>query len=227
MFRAVLFDFDYTLADSTEGAVECVNHALFACGLPLATREAIRRCIGYPPAETFARLTGIDGNDEALAGFLQAFMSRADEVMAPLTTLFPQTIATMQQLRQEGLRTGIVSTKFRFRIESILANHEAGRLFDLVVGGEDVERHKPHPDGLIRALTRLQLEPEQVLFVGDHPVDAQAAEAAGVPFVAMLSGASTEDDFGRLPRKGMLSRIDQLPKWLQLWQSFERFASPD
>lgn len=220
--RAILFDFDFTLADSTAGAVECANHALVACGYPAAEREAIRRCVAYPLPEVFARLTGIDNNPDAMAAFAQKFVARADEVMAPLTNLFPGVVETIAQLRRENYRTAIVSTKFRYRIEAILANHDAGDLFDLIVGGEDVQQHKPHPESLSRVLARLQLKPQQVLYVGDHPVDAQAAESAGIAFVAMLTGASVEDDFAKLPRRGMLSSLGQLPRWLRLWRQFEK-----
>jgi phosphoglycolate phosphatase len=221
MLRAVLFDFDYTLADSTAGAVECVNHALVQCGLPPAETAAICRSIAYPLPEVLARLTGVE-DPEAAAAFARAFIARADEVMAPLTSLYPSVAETVSQLRRDGYRTAIVSTKFRYRIEAILSLHDAGKLFDAIVGGEDVEHHKPHPQPLLRALGRLRLEPDEALYVGDHPVDAQAAKAALVPFVAILSGIATEEEFDGLPRKGMLSQLDQLPRWLKLWRQFER-----
>jgi phosphoglycolate phosphatase len=221
MIRAILFDFDYTLADSTAGAVECVNHALVTCGFPAAERAAICRSIAWPLPEVLAQLTGVE-DPEAAAAFARAFISRADEVMAPLTTLYPGVADTVSQLRRDGYRTAIVSTKFRYRIEAILANHDADKLFDAIVGGEDVEHHKPHPQPLIRALGRLRLETDEALYVGDHPVDARAAQAALVPFVAILSGIAKEEEFKGLPRKGMLSKLAQLPQWLKLWRQFER-----
>jgi phosphoglycolate phosphatase len=213
IFHAVLFDFDFTLADSTAGAVECVNHALVRCGYPAARMEDIRRSIAYPLPEVLARLTGVE-DAAAAAAFAQAFIARADEVMAPLTALYPGVIEAVAQLRRAGYRTGIVSTKFRYRIEAILANHGAGEAFDLIVGGEDVRRHKPHPECLLRALARLQLDPAQALYVGDHPVDAQAAEAAGVPFAAVLSGVAREEEFAELSRLGVLASLAELPMWL-------------
>ena len=57
--RVVLFDFDLTLADSTLGAVECVNYALDAMALPRAAPEAIRATIGFSLADTLANLTGL------------------------------------------------------------------------------------------------------------------------------------------------------------------------
>ena len=212
-FRAILFDFDFTLADSTAGAIECVNHALVACGFPAAEREAIRRSVAYPLPEVLARLTGVE-DEAAAAAFAQAFISRADEVMAPLTALYPGVASAVEQLRVRGLKTGIVSTKFRYRIQAIFANHDAGELFDVIVGGEDVRRHKPHPESLERAIARLELLPEETLYVGDHPVDAQAAEAAGVPFAIVCSGVASEEEFAGLPRLAVLGSVAELPAWL-------------
>jgi phosphoglycolate phosphatase len=121
----------------------------------------------------------------------------------------------VSELRDRGLKTGIVSTKFRYRIQAILANHDAGDLFDVIVGGEDVRQHKPHPECLQRALARLNLRPDQALYVGDHPVDGRAAEAAGVPFVFVRSGVAREDEFAGLPRLTTLGSVTELPAWIK------------
>jgi len=216
--KAILFDFDFTLAESSAGAIECVNHALVQLGLPAAEKEAIRRCVAYPLPEVLARLTGID--DEHLAAmFAQAFIRRADEVMAPLTTLFPGVVQALTELRHEGFRLGIVSTKYRYRIETILAHHGAAGLVDVIIGGEDVREHKPAPEPLLRILARLQLAPHEALYCGDHSVDAQAAEAAEVPFVAVLSGPSTLSEFDGLPRVAALRSVCEISAWLDQFES--------
>ncbi len=211
--RAILFDFDFTLAESSAGAIECVNHALVQLGLPAAEKEAIRRCVAYPLPEVLARLTGIEDPNYA-AHFAQAFIRRADEVMAPLTTLFPGVIEALEELRAQGFKLGIVSTKYRYRIETILAHHGADKLVDVIVGGEDVREHKPAPEPLLRMLARLPLSPSEALYCGDHPVDAQAAAAAEVPFVAVLSGPSLLAEFENLPRIAVLRSVNELPSWL-------------
>jgi len=216
--KAILFDFDFTLAESSAGAIECVNHALVQLGLPAAEKEAIRRCVAYPLPEVLARLTGIDDGHLA-AMFAQAFIRRADEVMAPLTTLFPGVVQALTELRHEGFRLGIVSTKYRYRIETILAHHGAAGLVDVIIGGEDVREHKPAPEPLLRILARLQLAPHEALYCGDHSVDAQAAEAAEVPFVAVLSGPSTLSEFDGLPRVAALRSVCEISAWLDQFES--------
>lgn len=217
--RALLFDFDFTLAESSAGAIECVNHALVHLGLPAAEKEAIRRSVAYPLPEILARLTGIE-DEHAAVLFAQAFIRRADEVMASLVTLFPGVIETLAQLRSAGYRLAIVSTKYRYRIETILAHHGAHGLVDVIVGGEDVREHKPSPEPLLRALAKLQMTAADALYFGDHPVDAEAAAAAEVPFVAVLSGPSQLTEFTGWPRAGVMSSVTEIPRILS-----ERFAT--
>src|SRR5712692_8695485 len=58
MLRAVMFDFDLTLADSTAGAIDCINHALQCLGLPNAPDRRILESIGLSLPDTFAYITG-------------------------------------------------------------------------------------------------------------------------------------------------------------------------
>jgi len=60
--------------------------------------------------------------------------------------------------------------------------------FDVIVGGEDVAAHKPDPEGLLKAISMVGCQKEEVLFVGDSTVDARTAKNAGVDFVAVLTG---------------------------------------
>jgi phosphoglycolate phosphatase len=214
LIHAAVFDFDLTLADSTAGAVECVNHALLRMGLPPADRAAIRSTVGLSLPRIFATLVGT--SDPAKVGeFSHWFVERADDVMADLTVMFPQVPGTLALLRRSGIRAAIVSTKFRYRIEGILAREKLVDAFDVIVGGEDVTQHKPDPEGLKRALAGLNVGAADSVYVGDHPVDAEAAHRAGVRFIAVLSGSSAKSDFALYQIAHFLSSLEELPRVLQ------------
>jgi phosphoglycolate phosphatase-like HAD superfamily hydrolase len=83
--------------------------------------------------------------------------------------------------------------------ERTLAEGGLASQFEVIIGGEDVVQHKPHPDGLLLALQRLHLPVTDVLYVGDHPVDAEAASRVGVPFMAVLTGTSDVPSFAPTP----------------------------
>ena len=99
--------------------------------------------------------------------------------MHGLTTMYPWVPETVSALRATGCRLGIVSSKYRYRIERILAESGLAPHFEVIVGGEDVSQLKPDPAALLLALQRLGLSAADVLYVGDHPVDAAAASRAG------------------------------------------------
>jgi phosphoglycolate phosphatase len=211
--NTIIFDFDYTLADSSNGVVECVNFALGRLGYQTASREAVCRIIGLSLAEAFSSLTGQD-NPAHGGEFADLFTQRADEVMTASTSLIEGVAPTLGELRSRGIQLGIVSTKFRYRIEEILARDRLLDVFDAVVGGEDVSKHKPDPEGLIRARELLGSPLSQVLYVGDTEVDAETAARAGTAFLAVLSGVTPREAFGTYPVAGIIETLSELPAWL-------------
>jgi phosphoglycolate phosphatase len=183
--EAILFDFDFTLADSSAAIIECTHHALDLLGHERCESARIRSCIGLPLPEMYRRLTGEDARAQR---FFDAFMARADEIMESMTVLYDDAFDAVARLRSTGARTGIVSTKARRRITNVLVARGRDHLFDIVVGLEDVHSPKPDPAGILLAVRHLGVTPSRTLYIGDHPVDAQAAMAAGVQFCGVLTG---------------------------------------
>lgn len=214
MVQAILCDFDLTLADPSPGVVACVNEALAGLGLPQAPAERIHATIGLSLPHTLQYLTGIEA-PEVAEEFTRQFVAHADRVMNALTTLYPWAPETISVLRAAGCRLGIVSSKYRYRIAAILAAHGLAAHFDVIVGGEDVARLKPDPEALLLALQRLGVSAADALYVGDHPVDAEAASRAGVPFMAVLTGTSDKASFTRYPVQRFLADFSHLPGLLR------------
>lgn len=212
-FETLIFDFDYTLADSSRGIIECINHALGRLELPSVTEEAIRRTVGLPLPETLVALVGREHADKR-GEFTRLFIERADEVMADLTVVFGFVPAVMERLKRGGYSLGIVSTKYRYRIEAVLGREGLLHLFDAIVGGEDVSNHKPDPESLLAALGKLGSPRSSVLYVGDSVTDARAAENAGVTFVAVLSGVTPREAFSGYPGHAVIESIVDLEEIL-------------
>ena len=209
--RAIVFDFDLTLADSTKGVIECVNFALDGMDLPRADDERIRHTIGLSLMATFQNLTG-QKRSEDVDVFVSRYVERADQIMADLTVVYDFVPSTTAQLIETGFELGIVSTKFRYRIEGILEREGLSDHFSVIVGGEDVTEHKPHPEGLLTAVSILRMKTGNVYYVGDSIVDALTAERAGVPFVAVLTGTTGESEFEKLPNIAVIDDVSALPR---------------
>ena len=210
-YPVVLLDFDYTLADSAAGIIACSNHALSALGLPIAAPEAVRRTIGLSLASSFAELTGRE-DPELAQRYTTLFVEHADKIMADLTIVYPEAAPTIAQLVETGVRTGIISTKYRYRIEGVLAREGLLASFDIIIGGEDVTHHKPHPEGLLLAAERLGIAPSEALYIGDATADARAAQRAGMPFAAVLrAGVTPREFFTSYPHIALLETLCDLP----------------
>jgi phosphoglycolate phosphatase len=187
--RVFLFDFDYTLANSSEGIVMCYQHVLQRHQFNNISEDTIKRTIGKTLEESFQIMTGIEEAD-VLEGYRKEYVAEADKFMTAHTHLFPETKEVLETLKERGNQVGIISTKYRFRIEEFVNQHFEKGFFDIIIGGEDVTANKPDPQGIFTAVERLGCQKEEVLYIGDSTVDAETAERAGVDFVGVLNGVT-------------------------------------
>lgn len=222
-YQAVLFDFDYTLGDSTIPITIGYQKGLTAMGHPAPTVEQVRPTIGLTLQDGYTMLTG-DTDEERRSEFRALFqqavgqkaIDAGDMTMIRETRFFPGAAELLTALKDAGIPIGIVSTKMRATLEAIFRHRGMGSLFTLIVGGEDVSRPKPDPQGLQWALDRLGLAPEQVLFCGDTVIDAGTAQAAGVDFCAVLNGTTPADAFADFPSVRIAPDLTDLKHWLEL-----------
>lgn len=194
MLKAFIFDFDYTLGDSTNGIALSINYALEKLGYALPNITDIKKTIGLSLTETFYTLTSNNNLDEAKQ-FAELFREKADNIMVANTELYTGVKDILQKLKSQGYKTAIVTTKFRYRIEGILSKFDANHLIDIIIGGEDVKIEKPNPEGLLCAIHRFNVTKDEALYIGDSLVDAKTAKNAEVNFAAVLTGTTTRDDF--------------------------------
>jgi len=195
--------------------VECINYALENLELPAVSAEQACRTIGLSLPNTFLTLAGEEHH--ALSNeFVRLFIQRADQVMADNTFLFESVPQIISALKQNGLKLGIVSTKYRYRIETTLNREGLSDSFDIIIGGEDVAEHKPNPTGLQMALDRLGCTPAEAIYIGDSLTDAQTAQRAEVDFIAVLSGATPQDALNGYPVYRFLEDVSELPDLLKL-----------
>ena len=212
-WNPIIFDFDYTLADSSSGVVVCAAHALSAMGREQRDEVAVRRTIGLSLAETYRALTGRDDPDEG-AEFHRIFVEKADEIMNAKTFLLDGVPETIRRLERAGLTMAIVSTKYAYRIRGVLEREALLDVFEFVVGGEQVAYHKPHPESLLLAIDKLGGRTDRMLYVGDSVTDAETAKRAGLPFVGVHSGPTTREALAVWPHLDLLASVNALPDWL-------------
>lgn len=205
---AIIFDLDGTLVDSSRAIVECINYALAARGLPKAPDDEITKNIGMPLEEMFSPFSRID-----LAGLVRLYREHYRRVFLEKTFLLPGVMEALEMAAGRRYRLAVATTKPAYFARPILENLGVWSFFDTLAGGEEVARLKPSPDLLNLALERLCLGNDETLYVGDHPVDVEAAAAAGIAIVCVATGFWSR---GELETLGPAAVIDRLPDLLPL-----------
>lgn len=208
-YTAYLFDFDYTLANSSAGIVICFQHVLQGNGYRNVSDDDIRRTIGKTLEDSFAILTGVS-DPVILEEYRKVYVREADVYMTAHTVLFPETASVLAELKKAGKKLGIISTKYRYRIRELLDKEELTHLFDIIVGGEDVKAHKPSPEGLLFAMEHIGVLPEDTLYIGDSVVDAETALAARVDFAGVTHGVTTAEELAAYPHWRIMPSLNGL-----------------
>lgn len=193
-YKLCLFDFDYTLADTTNPIVESFNHTFIQKNLEGFDREKAIKTIGMTLDDAFQLLTGIEDKLE-IEELVKIYRLKSDEITVPNTVLFEDTISTLKVLKENNIRIGIVSSRMGNRIDEILKHLGCRDYFDYIIGYENVTTHKPDPEGLIKSLEYFSCNKEDVLYVGDSYIDAKAAENGEIDFIGVTTGTTTKEDF--------------------------------
>jgi pyrophosphatase PpaX len=189
-FRVVLFDLDGTLIDSGPIILASMQHA---------TRTVLGREIAY---EELAATVGGQGlvsqmralDPDRVDELVEVYKEHNDPLHETLEA-FDDFLDVLPRLRADGRRLGIVTAKRHRTVQLALDRFpELAAQFEVVVGYEDTERHKPAPDPVLFALERLAATPAEAAYVGDSPFDIEAAKAAGVFSVGVGWGGIHADE---------------------------------
>ncbi len=212
MKKVVIFDFDYTLGDSSEGIIASINYALDKMGIQKPGRDKAVKTIGMSLGSTYEILSGRNSASEK-EEFEKYFKEKADEVMVSNTFLYNGVVEMLKNLHAKGLKTAIVTTKYHYRIGQILKVNNATSLIDGVIGGDDVTTPKPSPEGINKIKEQFNVHLEEILYAGDSIVDAEAAQGAGVDFLAVLTGTTPYEAFKNYPYASIINSITDIEGW--------------
>jgi phosphoglycolate phosphatase len=123
----------------------------------------------------------------------------------------PGAEALLGELRRRGVRIGIVTRNCREIAEDALRH---GLFYDALVARADTPRVKPHPDHLLRAIAKLEVERSEAMMVGDGRMDVEAGRAAGLRTVGYLTMERPADYFADLDPDLVIRHLDQLIPWI-------------
>lgn len=196
-----LFDLDGTLVDSAPDLAAAVDCTLEQLGRKPAGLEQVREWVGHGSPVLMRRaLAGkadwepASAADDALFDdALTLFYNNYRQLNGKHAVVYPGVKACLESLSKRGCPMAVVTNKPEQFVSPLLKQLELDHHFKLVVGGDSLDTRKPDPGPLLHAMKALNGSRGTTVMVGDSAADVSAAQAAGIPCVAVTYGYN----FGR------------------------------
>jgi phosphoglycolate phosphatase len=187
MKPVVLFDLDGTLIDSTEAILESFGVAFSRFKKVTPKEELIKAQIGHTLEDMFMAL-GVD--KEIVNDYVDSYKEHYRRVSCEKTILLPFAKDAIREAH-EFATLGVVTTKTGRFSRELLDSMGIMHYFDVLVGREDVINPKPHPEPILKALSKLSHDKNHSWMIGDTCMDIRSANASGVNAIGVTSGYSS------------------------------------
>ena len=187
MIEAVIFDLDGTLLYTLEDLKNSTNFSLRTFGYPERTLEEVRQFVGNGVRKLIERAVS-EGTDTGITEeVLRVFKENYGQNMYNCTKPYNSIEKLLLGLRQNGLKTAVVSNKFDLAVKELCKKY-FGNLIDVAIGQRDDVPKKPAPDGVFAAIDELGVKLKNCIYVGDSDVDVLTARNSGLPCIGVTWG---------------------------------------
>ncbi len=212
-YQAVLFDLDGTLTDPFEGITKSVQYALAHFGINEPNLYQLKHFIGPPLKQTIEATYGLtpEQGDEALRKYRERFSIKGIYE----NKLYCGIHSLLEELRANGVRCAIASSKPHFYIHKILVHFGIDEFFEAVTGSELDGQRTDKAEVITHALSQLGLSAkDRVVMVGDRIHDAIGAQTVGIDFIAAGYGYAEPDEFMNTPHVALVNSVLELKNFL-------------
>lgn len=196
--KAIIFDVDGTLVDSSASLVEAQRRTFERFDLPFPGRERALSVVGLSLREAFETLIGADGPAVEMAAYYRTLFAEMRADPAYQERLFPGADEALRLLAaRDDVVLGVATGKSRRGVAAMVERQGWHGLFSAVQTADDAPS-KPHPAMLQQAIAELGCDADRAVMVGDSSYDIDMATAAGVASIAV--------SWGFQPVQGLLAR---------------------
>lgn len=184
-YKALLFDLDGTLLDTSEGIISSVKYAIECTGLEPLSDDKIKSFIGPPIQNTFRKFYNL--NDEETSKISAIFRERYSTVDLLKAKLYDSVLETLEILKNEGYVIGIATYKREDYAKKIVEYFGISQFCD-VIEGSDFAGKLTKADIINTCIDKLGVSKNEILMIGDTETDKIGAENAGVDFLPVTYG---------------------------------------
>jgi len=185
---AVLFDLDGTLIDSAPDLGAAADLMRVQRGLASLPLSHYRPMAGAGARGMLSVGFGMNPDDAQFAEFREEFFGNYERCLTQQTYAFDGVETLIAQLRQRGLRWGVVTNKASRFTDPLTRAMPLFASASVVISGDTTPYAKPRPEPLLEAARRLDIAPARCVYVGDDQRDIVAGLAAGMATVAATYG---------------------------------------
>ena len=200
--KVILFDLDGTLINSGPDLALAVNHMLQILNRETFSEDIIDGWVGNGAQMLVQRaLSGqreIDENLDAdlCSDALNIFLAFYAQNLCVATVTYTNVSTTLRRLKETGYRLAIITNKPFAFVEPILESLTLSGLFELILGGDSLDKKKPDPLPLLHACEKMNVNAEECVMVGDSKNDILASKAAGIQSIGVTYGYNYGEDIG-------------------------------
>jgi len=208
VIKAVTFDLDGTLVDSTEAIVESFFHTFERLGIRPPERDRIVQTIGYTLEEQFSLFT-----DHDPAACTRVYRAHYETIACAKSVLLPGAAESLERFDEAGLRLGFATSK-RLKYAVMILEH-LGILdyFTSQIGPDEVTYPKPHPEAVLKSLNHLNVAADEMFFVGDTHFDVLAARDARVRCLCVTTGYNSREELCVLRPEAVFDSLSELTEY--------------
>ncbi len=213
IFKAVIFDLDGTLLDTLEDLYNAVNFALKEYGFPERSLTEVRSFIGNGVKKLMERSTPDHTDEKTDALCLDTFRRHYLSHMADNTAAFEGVIGLLEDLREKGVKTSVVSNKLHSAVVGLCEDYFPA-LIDCAIGVSAENERKPNPVNILKAMKLLNTDKGECIYVGDSEVDVQTAHNAGLACIGVSWGFRDRDELEKAGAEYIFDSCDELCSFL-------------
>lgn len=204
-YKLAVFDMDGTILNTLEDLADSTNYALKANGFPERTIDEVRRFVGNGIRLLIERAVPTDTDKELTDKVFDTFKEYYKTHCAVKTRPYDGIKDVLSELRKAGCLTAVVSNKADFAVQDLCKDY-FDNLFDFAIGEREGIKKKPAPDSVFEVLSKLNVEKDNAVYIGDSDVDFATSVNAGMD-VIMVGWGFRDAEF--LREKGVKRIIKQ------------------
>lgn len=187
MINHILFDFDGTLADTSEGIIKSMHYAFEKMHYSLVTDMEIKNVIGPPLEEMLKILLGTE-DSKIIKDGKKYFRERYRIEGVKEVCLYPDVISTLENLKKSGRSLYIVTSKPEIFVHTILDTYNIKDYFTAITGVSETSGSKSKMERMKALIEQYSLPQKQTIMVGDRKEDITAANANQIQSIGVSYG---------------------------------------